>query len=57
MANIISLKNCKRFERHCSQLNMRFMKASVEIVKLADAKRETNADEFLQDKTLTAERQ
>ena len=57
MANVISLKNCKRFERHRSSLDMRVLKASVEVMKLADQPREANSGEILQEKSLTPERQ
>lgn len=57
MANVISLKNCKRFERHYSSLNMRVLKASVETMRLADSPRDSTSAEIVQDKSLTQERQ
>lgn len=57
MANVISLKNCKRFERHNSSLNMRVLKALVETMRLADGPRDSISAEIVQDKSLTQERQ
>jgi len=57
MANVISLKNYKRFERHYSNVNMRGLKASVELMKLSDSGRSASSAEIVQDKTLTQERQ
>jgi len=57
MANVISLKNCKRFERHRSSLDMRVLKASVETMRLADQPRDANSGEIIQEKSLTPERQ
>ena len=57
MANGISLKNYKRFERHYSSLNMRILKASVATMRLADGPRDSSSAEIVQDKSLTQERQ
>lgn len=57
MANVISLKNYKRFERHYSNMNMHRLKASVELMKLADGGRNVSSAEIVQDKSLTQERQ
>ena len=56
MANVISLKNLKRFERHRSDVNMRCLKVSVGTMKSAEGLRDLNSAENVQDKSLTKER-